>query len=224
MLFERPRPVIKFCGTTRPEDAEFAASLGAAYVGVIFAGGPRHLTVERAAEVFAVLPDGVGRVGVFGGQPAAEIAEVARRLGLAAVQLHGARTPEQVAEVRRIVRAEVWPVIRVGGTDLSAEEVRLLASSRTVVLDSFVPNVLGGSGVAFRWEAIAGSVQVLRGTTRIVLAGGLRPDNVAKAVAVMAPHVLDVSSGVESSPGIKDHERMRLFRDAAMVGAMSALE
>ena len=87
-------------------------------------------------------------------------------------------------------------------------------------LDSFVDGSLGGSGVAFAWDEMATKIQSLRVGKRVVLAGGLRPDNVARAIAAISPDVVDVSSGVESAPGIKDHDRMRLFRDAAILTSM----
>ncbi len=221
MLSERSRPAIKFCGLTRAEDATYAAELGASYVGVIFASGPRLLTEDRAAAVLADVPRDVGRVGVFGDQPPAEIARIARRLSLRAVQLHGARDVARVDAVRSAVDAEVWPVIRIPGSSLPAHATEIAAMSDVLFLDSFVDGSLGGSGVAFAWDEMATKIQSLRIGKRVVLAGGLRPDNVARAIAAISPDVVDVSSGVESAPGIKDHDRMRLFRDAAILTSIS---
>jgi phosphoribosylanthranilate isomerase len=217
VLSERSRPAIKFCGLTRAEDATYAAELGASYVGVIFASGPRLLTEDRAAAVLADVPRDVGRVGVFGDQPPAEIARSARRLSLRAVQLHGANDAARVDAVRSAVDAEVWPVIRIPGSSLPARATEIAAMSDVLFLDSFVDGSLGGSGVAFAWDEMATKIQSLRIGKRVVLAGGLRPDNVARAIAAISPDVVDVSSGVESAPGIKDHDRMRLFRDAAIL-------
>lgn len=221
MLAERPRPAIKFCGLTRAEDAMRAAELGASYVGVILAGGPRLLTENRAAEVLADVPRDVGRVGVFDDQPVGEIARIARRLALRAVQLHGATDPARMDEVRRAVDAEVWPVIRIAGSALPAAATDIAATSDVLFLDSLVEGALGGSGVAFAWDELAMKIQALRSGKRVVLAGGLRPENVARAIAAISPDVVDVSSGVESAPGIKDHDRMRRFRDAAMLTSVS---
>ena len=217
MLSECSRPALKFCGLTRAEDATHAAELGASYVGVIFASGPRLLTEDRAAAVLANVPRDVGRVGVFGDQPPAEIARIARRLLLRAVQLHGASDAARVDAVRRAVDAEVWPVIRIPGSSLPAHATAIAAISDVLFLDSFVDGSLGGSGVAFAWDEMATKIQSLRVGKRVVLAGGLRPENVARAIAAISPDVVDVSSGVESAPGIKDHDRMRLFRDAAIL-------
>ncbi len=217
MLSERSGPAIKFCGLTLAEDVTYAAELGASYVGVIFASGPRLLTEDRAAAVLADVPRDVGRVGVFGDQPPAEIARIARRLSLRAVQLHGASDVARVDAVRSAVDAEVWPVIRIPGSSLPPHATGIAAISDVLFLDSFVDGSLGGSGVAFAWDEMATKIQSLRIGKRVVLAGGLRPDNVARAIAAISPDVVDVSSGVESAPGIKDHDRMRLFRDAAIL-------
>jgi phosphoribosylanthranilate isomerase len=90
----------------------------------------------------------------------------------------------------------------------------LLDSADGLLLDAYTPAALGGTGVSFSWSSIALDLQAIRGTTPVILAGGLRPENVADAIAALAPDVVDVSSGVESAPGIKDHDRMRAFRDA----------
>ncbi len=215
-MAESARPAVKFCGLTRPEDAVAAAELGAAYVGVIFAGGPRQLTENRAAEVLADVPRDVGRVGVFGDQDASEIARIARRLSLRAVQLHGATDPARIAEIRAAVGAEVWPVIRITGGELPFGAAAILTDCDVLFLDSFVPNVAGGSGVSFDWAELGTRIDWLRRGKRVVLAGGLRPDNLSRAIAALSPDIVDVSSGVESAPGIKDHNQMRLFRDAAL--------
>jgi phosphoribosylanthranilate isomerase len=210
------RPVVKFCGLTRAEDALAAAELGAAYIGVIFAGGPRLLTENRAAEVLAEVPRDVARVGVFGDQEPSEIARIARRLSLRAVQLHGSLEPERVAEIRRTVEAEVWPVIRVAGGELPRGAMWIVSESDVLFLDSYSPDATGGTGVAFDWAALATTVGWLREGKRLILAGGLRATNLPQAIAALAPDVVDVSSGVESAPGIKDHNLMRQFRDAAL--------
>lgn len=211
---------IKFCGLTRPEDAQAAVSLGAAYLGVIFAGGPRAVTPERAREIFAHVPRNVRAVGVFAGQDAAEIQRVADIAGLDVVQLHGEATEGRIAALRETVNAEIWPVVRVSGS-LPEGIAALIDMSDGLLLDAYSPRGLGGTGTSFAWNAVAADLQTIRGQQPIILAGGLRPENVAEAIAALSPDIVDVSSGVESAPGIKDHDRMRAFRDAVMHASIS---
>jgi phosphoribosylanthranilate isomerase len=206
---------IKFCGLTRPQDAEFAAELGAAYVGMIFAGGPRLLTLDRAMEVLAGVPRLVNRVGVFADQSADEIARAADWLQLDVVQLHGASNKDRIADIRRDFAGRVWPVCRVAGGTLPSDAMSAMAAGDGLLLDAYVPGALGGTGTTLQWFDMARDVAALRIHQKpIVLAGGLRAENVASAIVALAPDVVDVSSGVESEPGIKDHARMRAFRDA----------
>lgn len=205
---------IKFCGMTRPEDARRAAELGASYVGVIFAGGPRHLTVDRAREVLADVPPSVRRVGVFASQSASEIGEMVSDLGLHAIQLHGETDSARIAALRAVCDADIWAVLRLASPNIAPETIEAVAAADAFVLDTYVSGKLGGTGVPLPWADLAEAVGHLRATRKIVLAGGLRPDNVAQAITALHPDIVDVSSGVEQSPGIKDHQRMRAFRDA----------
>jgi phosphoribosylanthranilate isomerase len=206
---------VKFCGLTRSVDVGEAVALGASYVGVVFAGGPRLVTPDRAAAILAHVAPGVRRVGVFGRASAGEVGAAARAAGLDIVQLHGDPTAADVESVRRRFHGEVWGVVRVDGA-LPGGFDELAAASDAVLLDARVAGALGGSGAAFDWPR---AMQALEGRRprRLVLAGGLTPENVAGAAAVLAPDAVDVSSGVESAPGIKDHARMRAF-----VGALRA--
>ena len=205
---------VKFCGLTRDGDAAFAASLGARYVGVIFAESPRRLEPRAASAVLAPARGRARTVGVFGAASVETIALTATEASLDIVQLHGDPTPGIVERVRPFFSGEVWAVIRVEGSELPASSAALLSVADAVVLDTKVTGQLGGTGATFDWSAIARSLDRRRVRARIVLAGGLTPDNVAHAVHVIAPDIVDVSSGVESAPGIKDHTRMRAFRDA----------
>jgi phosphoribosylanthranilate isomerase len=199
---------------TRPEDADFAASLGAAYVGVIFAGGPRSLNVPRAMEVLGVVPRTVARVGVFADQSSDEVARIAGVLQLDVLQLHGSFDPQRVAALRRIFDGEIWPVCRLSSATLPPMVTEMFSAGDGLLLDASVPGKLGGTGVTLPWAELSEPLRELRRFKRIILAGGLRPENVGRAIAELSPDVVDVSSGVESSPGIKDHDRMREFRDA----------
>ena len=200
---------------TRREDAEYAAALGASYVGVIFAGGPRNLTIEKAAEVLAAVPRDVRRVGVFADQTADEISRSADELRLDVVQLHGGASAARIAAIRGSFDGKIWPVCRVAEPPLPADVAELAGLGDGLVLDSYVRGTLGGTGVTVAWSALSEDIDRIRRDIRLfVLAGGLRPENVARAITTLTPHVVDVSSGVESAPGIKDHDRMRAFRDA----------
>ena len=207
---------IKFCGLTRADDAAYAAALGASYVGVIFAGGPRTLTLEAARGVLAGTPQSVRRVGVFSDQPVSEIGRAARELSLSVVQLHTDANPERIGQLRRHFAGAIWPVLRVRGSELPPGASELAEAGDGLLLDAYVAGALGGTGVSIAWDHVLSSVAELRGNRPIILAGGLRPENVGAAIASLAPDVVDVSSGVEQTPGIKDHDRMRAFRDAVL--------
>ncbi len=211
---------VKFCGLTRAADAAAGAALGAAYLGVVFAGGPRHLDAS-AARVVLDGATGVGasrRVGVFDAQPAAEIAAIAADVALDVVQLHGASDAAIVSALRQRFTGEIWRVVRVRA-DAEAAALRDAAIGvDAVVVDALVPGVLGGTGVTVDWERLAVALGRSGRPRRLVLGGGLRPENVERAVRLVAPHVVDVSSGVEVATGIKDHAKMRAFAEAAARG------
>lgn len=206
---------IKFCGLTRRDDAAYAAALGAAYVGAIFAGGPRNLLPADAARLFADLSGGVRRVGVFAEQDAGEIGEIAAQVSLDVVQLHGKWTPGRIREIRAAFPGAIWPVVRVSpAADATAELEAAFDLGDAALVDAFVPGQLGGTGVTAPWDRLARMLEAVRANRPLVLAGGLRSQNVAGAVEILSPNVVDVSSGVESAPGIKDRGQMQAFRDA----------
>ncbi len=205
---------IKFCGLTRAADAEYAASLGAAYVGVIFAESPRRVDPGAATAVLAGVRRRASTVGVFGPATVETIVAVASEVGLDVVQLHGDPTPSAVEGVRPKFGGAVWAVVRIADGALPDSAAELLTVADALVLDAKVAGQLGGTGQSFDWGAIAQTLDRRRARARLVLAGGLSPENVADAVRIITPDVVDVSSGVESAPGIKDHARMRAFRDA----------
>jgi phosphoribosylanthranilate isomerase len=205
---------LKFCGMTRATDVAAAAAFGVQYVGVIFAGGPRHQSVESAGRILLAAPPTLKRVGVVSSQTVDEIANLVRVLGLHAVQIHADPDPQRVKDVSAATGVETWAVLRLSDGALPATFGDLAAVADAIVLDARVPSGLGGSGVALPWLDLARTLMTRRGQSRIVLAGGLRPENVGEAIAILEPDVVDVSSGIESAPGIKDHERMREFRNA----------
>lgn len=210
---------VKICGLTRSIDAEFADAAGASYLGVIFAGGPRE---RSPADARAVLSGRRARkVGVFASQSAAEISEIATLVGLDVVQLHGDADEARIAGVRAATGLEVWAVVRTSTGVLTEEHEKVADAADALVVDALVPGQLGGNGVALPWMELGESLDALASGHRIVLAGGLTPDNVAEAIDYVSPMVVDVSSGVESSPGIKDQKLVRAFIAAARASGVT---
>lgn len=210
------RVSVKFCGLTSPEDARAAVEFGASYVGAIFAGGPRLVTPQRARDVFDGSGTRAAHVGVFGAASAEHIGETARESGLDVIQLHGDPRASDVQAVRSRFGGRVWAAARASGALLPAWAGELFREADAVLLDARVPGALGGTGVTLDWVAIARALDAVRGTTPVVLAGGLTPMNVAEAIRALSPEVVDVSSGVESAPGVKDHALMRAFVAAVL--------
>jgi phosphoribosylanthranilate isomerase len=207
---------IKFCGLTRPDDAREASRLGAAYVGAIFAESPRRVSVANAMALFEAAGSDVGHVAVFGSGAIEAIASLASRVGADVVQLHGRAGPATVEALRARFPGDIWAVVSLApGTDeLPPEAVDLAHVADALMLDSRVAGRRGGPGVPLDWPRLSDGVAALRVLTRIILAGGLNPENVSAAMLALEPDIVDVSSGVESSPGIKDHGRMLAFAEA----------
>lgn len=194
---------IKICGITRAADAELAASLGAWAVGFVFwPRSPRAVDVATARRIVRDLPAFVTAVGVFVDQPPEHVDAVAREVGLGLVQLHGSEPPEYLDALHaRAMKAS---------TLADADALDRWPARVTVLLDAHDPVRRGGTGTAIDWTHAAAVAR----RRPIVLAGGLGPENVADALRIVAPAAIDVSSGVESAPGIKDAERMRALFDA----------
>lgn len=208
------RTAIKFCGLMREADAAHAVASGADYLGAILASGPRLLDEQRASLVLGPRRHDVRRVAVFGAQGAAEIIRVVRSLDLDVAQLHGEQSVRDVEHIRAETGRAVWPVLRVDGSALPREAAALAKAARYLVLDAKVVGQLGGTGVPLDWSGLRDSVAALRDEVpdmQLVLAGGLRPTNVALAMQLLEPDVVDVSSGVEVSPGVKDPVAVERF-------------
>jgi len=195
---------VKVCGVTRAEDACAAEAAGADAIGVIlWARSRRRIDLAAAAEVFAPLGPFVLRVGVVVDAPASFVHEAITRLRLGAVQFHGGEEDAFIAPFAAhvaVVRAVAY------GPDLAVERLRRMPVD-AVLVDGLRP----GSGETFDWS----EAERLRALDRWVLAGGLTPDNVAGAVRALDPLGVDVASGVESAPGVKDHDALRRFVAAA---------
>jgi phosphoribosylanthranilate isomerase len=197
---------IKFCGMTRREDVIAAADVGAGAVGFIFwPSSPRTITPEAARALVRIVPPFLATVGVFVDQPVAEVRQIVEFVGLSAVQLHGRETPAYAADFDgHVIKAIGEPDQDLAATAAEWPEKIVL------LVDAIDPQRRGGTGERADWTSAA----ALARTRRVILAGGLRPENVADAVTRVQPYAVDVSSGVESKPGIKDHTRMRAFAAA----------
>jgi len=208
---------VKICGLTRREDAETAVAAGASYLGVILApGGKRTISQARAAEVTGGLH--ARRVGVFVNAGADEAMRAGEAAGLDVLQLHGAEVPETAARLRD-AGWTVWKAVHPRDAAEFEQAVRIWDGAvDALLLDGWSPDAPGGTGAQFPWAEVAAVRDSLRGETRLVAAGGLRPDNVARAVHLLRPHVVDVSSGVETAPGVKDPSLIHAFVAAALGG------
>ena len=200
---------------TRPQDAALAAEIGVSYVGVVFADGPRRVTPTQGLAILDAAGSSVRRVGVFGTNMPDDIARVAAEARLDVVQLHADPTTDDVRAVRKKFGGDVWAAIRIAGSHISPEAELLFTAADAVVLDARSERGLGGTGEALPWNDLAVDLARDRGSAAVVLAGGLKPDNVASAVRTLAPDVVDVSSGIEVSRGVKDERLMREFYAAA---------
>ena len=228
---------VKICGTTNLPDAELAVELGADALGFIFAPSKRRVSVEQAAAMTRVLPAHIMRVGVFTDPDVEAVASAVRQAGLAAVQMHWTYDPQVVAAFRSELGDEIrlWQVVGFpvdarsqndGERRFAFEVQRALADPRLdyVLLDAVKGDASGGLGEAFSWGraapivegALHAAEQSRTGSKlpRLVLAGGLRAENVRKAIRTLRPWGVDVVSGVEASPGRKSAERMKAFMEA----------
>lgn len=204
---------IKFCGMMRPEDAATAAQSGAAYLGVVFAGGPRVVTSERAREVVVAAGD-VPVFGVFGDQSTDEILRIAEDAGLSGAQLHGAYTGAEAGRLRA-AGLEVWRVARIAvpsDLDLLGD---MSAESDAVLVEPRVAHAKGGAGVPLDL-AVAREARGRLAGHPMALAGGLTAATVVQALDLVRPDIVDVSSGVERQPGIKDPQKIARFVEAVI--------
>jgi len=198
---------VKICGITNTEDAQAAVAAGADLLGFVFAEeSPRRVTVAQAAAIARIVPPYVVCVGLFVNAPAELVSEARGACALQLLQFHGDETPEYCRQF--------------GAMSMKAFRVKDAATLQTLpnyptdawLLDAYVPGQRGGTGHSFNWDLAVAAVKLGR---PVFLAGGLTPDNVAEAVRQVQPYGVDVSSGVESAPGKKDHAKVRAFVQAA---------
>ena len=208
---------IKFCGITRLEDAREAARLGAWAIGLQqWRGSPRRCDGTVAAEIAAELRRRLEIVGVFVNAPLDELARAAEDQSLTMLQLHGDEGPVFCQEAARRSGLKVIKAVRVRSTAdvVGAEAFR----TDYHLFDAHRAGVPGGTGASFDWELLSAR----HSQVPLILAGGLTPENVAEGVAITRPFAVDVASGVETEPGVKDHARMAAFADAAQAGSPDA--
>ena len=200
---------IKFCGITSFDDAERAVAAGAWAIGLIFwPRSPRRCEPGAAATIAAAVKRRVEVAGVFVNATLDHVAETADAIGLTMLQLHGDEGPAYCGEAARRTGCKVIKAVRVR----SGADVQALSSFHTDyhLLDSYTAGVPGGTGETFAWE-IARSH---RGRIPMILSGGLNPDNVAGAIEAVRPFAVDVASGTEASPGVKDPDKLEAFAAA----------
>lgn len=193
---------IKICGITNLDDALAAVEFGADALGFVFVPNtPRYIKPEDAANITAALPPFVTVVGVFGNDKRERIEGIVNQCKLGVVQLHGSESPDFCTSLNR----KVIKAFRVKDENSLVDLPKYTVSA--YLLDTYVKGQMGGTGAVFNWELACAAQQY----GRIILAGGLTPENVTKAVQQVRPYGVDVSSGVEAKPGRKSHDKLRDF-------------
>lgn len=207
---------VKICGLTAPDHVRAAADAGARYVGfVFFPKSPRHLEIETAAALAHLVPAGVAKVALTVNASDEELDGLVAGVPLDMLQLHGKESPARVAEIRARFGLPVMKAIGVADADDLAAIDLYSEVADQLLIDAKPPrnaDLPGGNGLAFDWRLLAGRKYWRRPW---MLAGGLTPDNVAEAMRMTGARQVDVSSGVERAPGVKDGALIRAFVDAA---------
>ena len=194
---------VKICGITNPKDGRMAARLGADAVGFNFyRRSPRYVTPERARAILAALPPFITPVGVFVNEAPDKVHEICEFVGLDTAQFHGDERPRDLQGYSRLKRIKA---VRVA-TERDVQRLELY-QVEAYLLDASVPGQLGGTGETFNWELAREALRC----GPIILAGGLTPENVEEAIQVAEPYAVDVASGVETEPGVKDRDLMEEF-------------
>lgn len=204
---------VKFCGLVRPADVEYAGELSAAYLGAVLARGARQRSVEQVHTLLRGCTMS-RRVAVLGSGWRTDARALLDGSTVDVLQLHADPDEGDIAVAHDMGAREVWAAVRIGAAGLPQNAQALCRAADAVVLDTRHATALGGTGAAFDWERVAAQLRSVRGSAAIVVAGGLTPENVAQAIRVLRPDVVDVSSGVEVAPGVKDRTKMLAFMDA----------
>jgi phosphoribosylanthranilate isomerase len=208
---------VKICANTSLADAQLAADAGADAVGFVFAPSPRRVTPESVAAITPRLPASIGKIGVFVGADFATIAGTIELAGLTGVQLQsgGQNSPGDLAPRLRDKFGPGLSILRV--IHFGDDAARQLQAAKAdpcinaVLVDSRTASAVGGTGVAFDWQAARATIFVADGQLQLIAAGGLTPGNVSQAISTLRPWGVDVATGVESSPGRKDPQKVREF-------------
>ncbi len=200
---------IKMCGTTSIEDANHAILWGVAALGFIFyPKSPRNISPEKAREIISNIPSFVDPVGVFVDKDLAEVEEIAKYSGLTHLQLHGNEDREYCEKLEsKLPTCKIIKAFRVSAESNPEDFSQYNEHVTSFLLDTYVKDEAGGTGHAFDWDLIT-QFQLQR---PLVLAGGLNPENIVEAIKKIRPFAVDVNSGVEVSPGIKDHAKLEAF-------------
>jgi phosphoribosylanthranilate isomerase len=217
---------IKICANTNLDDAQLAAELGADAVGFVFAPSVRQVTAVQVAQITPYLPESVESVGVFPALEAQQIAGIAQECGLTTVQLQGGVNLELVRQLDEIFNGQVkliqtvhWQVDGdAASAAVVAQQLKEIAANGfvdRVLIDAKVGSAIGGTGVSFDWDAARTTLAEAGTGLKLIVAGGLRQDNVATAIRRLEPWGVDVASGVEQSPGRKSPEKLAAFIRAA---------
>ena len=204
-----PAPQIKICGITTIDTAQYCAELGVDAIGLVFfAKSPRNVTLEQAAGISRAVEDRLQRVGLFVDRSYDAIMQHIEQCRLTAVQLHGSESPALVSDLRARGLRVIKALFQSRDPRFSAVSAY---SADGYLLECGKGRLPGGNAESWDWQAAADTAT----RVPVVLAGGLNPENVGSAIRLALPDAVDVSSGVESAPGLKDHTRIRLFVEAA---------
>lgn len=203
---------VKICGLTREDDARAAVSMGAWALGMImWPASPRYVAPDRAAAISDENRRSAEIAGVFVDQPLDEVVNLTNEIGLSIVQLHGDEGQQYCKAVAQRTGAKIAKAFRVQSRTVLAE-IGKFWDVDFHLLDSYKAGVPGGTGETFDWDFLRGAPR--RADVPMILSGGLTPDNVAAAIETVHPFAVDVASGVECEPGVKDHAKLRTFFDA----------
>lgn len=206
---------VKICGFTRHEDAKAAADLGVDAVGLVFfQGSKRCVSIEQAQKIVQVLPPMVSVVALFVNETADNIRHVLANVPIDVLQFHGDESPEFCEQFQR----PYWKAVRVANREDVLQAVQTYHSAKAILFDAFVAGEFGGTGQGFDWQLLPEQLPC-----QWILSGGLNAENVQRAIALTGANSIDVSSGVESSAGIKSAEKIRVLLQAVQNASLSCV-